>query len=114
MPMIPLHGGLRDSALSLIPLSSSTTEATPLPRGSREVHKAEMLSGPPSGTSTSDHFSLRTRRSLVSASTAPTPDDFSGWGGKPAALSTPAPETPSTPSVGSLMGRLKAFSKSTP
>ncbi|RPD67758.1 WD40 repeat-like protein [Lentinus tigrinus ALCF2SS1-7] len=115
-PMIPLHGGLRDSALSPIPQSPSTAEATPLPRGSKDVHKAETLSGPPSsfppsGTSTSDYFSLRTRRPSVS--TAPTPDDFSGWGGKSAAISTSAPETPSTPSVGSLMGRLKAFGKGT-
>ncbi|KAI0707436.1 hypothetical protein C8T65DRAFT_740369 [Cerioporus squamosus] len=119
-PMIPLYGGVRDSALSPIPQSPNTAEATPLPRGSRDVQKAETLSGPPSsfppsGSGSSDYFSLRTRRPSVS--TAPTPDDFSGWGGKSTAPSTSAPEaglqTPSTPSMGSIMGRLKAFGKGT-
>ncbi|RDX42109.1 hypothetical protein OH76DRAFT_144992 [Lentinus brumalis] len=119
-PMIPLYGGIRDStsALSPIPQSPNTAEATPLPRGSRDVQKAETLSGPPSSfppSGSSDYFSLRTRRPSVS--TAPTPDDFSGWGSKATTPSTSAPEaglqTPSTPSMGSLMGRLKAFGKGT-
>ncbi|KAI8976307.1 hypothetical protein BD414DRAFT_539301 [Trametes punicea] len=119
-PMIPLHNAMRDSALSPIPQSPSTAEATPMPRGRNDGPKADATSTPTAPPSSypppgnNDYFSLRTRRGSVSTSgTAPTPDDFSGWGGKPSSVpDTSGMATPSTPTMGSIMGRLKAFGKS--
>lgn len=110
-PLIPLHSSLRDSGgLSPIPQSPSTADATPMSRGSKDANATPAL--PPSAypaSGNTDYFSLRSRRPSVS--TAPTPDDFAGWGGKAPVTSTSAPDsalaTPSTPS--SLMGRIKAF-----
>ncbi|EIW53101.1 uncharacterized protein TRAVEDRAFT_32004 [Trametes versicolor FP-101664 SS1] len=127
-PMIPLHGSIRDSVLSPIPQSPSTADATPMPRGTSHT-KSETIAtpgAPPSSfppTGNNDYFSLRTRRGSVSTSSAgaPTPlaDDFSGWGpgGKPVSPAAASPDatampTPSTPTMGSIMGRLKAFGKS--
>ncbi|KAI0740004.1 hypothetical protein C8Q80DRAFT_1111397 [Daedaleopsis nitida] len=116
-PMIPLHGSIRESGLSPIPQSPSTAEATPLPHGPKDFTKAESGTtpgGPPSSfpsSNSSDYFSLRARRPSISA--APTPDDFSGWGGKSTTSnSEPGLQTPNTPTMGSLMGRIKAFGKS--
>ncbi|KAI0357265.1 hypothetical protein OH77DRAFT_1519667 [Trametes cingulata] len=119
-PMIPLHGTIRDSALSPIPQSPSTAEATPMPRGRTDNPKADGAatpaappsSYPPAGNN--DYFSLRRRGSVSTSGGAPTPDDFSGWG-KPSSQSVPDTSglaTPSTPTMGSIMGRLKAFGKS--
>ncbi|KAI0631871.1 hypothetical protein C8Q77DRAFT_1061553 [Trametes polyzona] len=120
-PLIPLHGSLRDSALSPIPQSPNTADATPMPRGNTNAQKTDAVTtpaaaGPPSSYPTSgnnDYFSLRTRRgSLSTSGGAPTPDDFTGWG-KPASAPESNPmQTPSTPTMGSIMGRLKAFGKS--
>ncbi|KAI0659996.1 hypothetical protein C8Q70DRAFT_977330 [Cubamyces menziesii] len=119
-PLIPLHNHIRDSALSPIPQSPSTAEATPIPRGGREGQKhdpaATPAAVPPSSYppgSNNDYFSLRTRRGSVSTS-GTTPDDFSGWGSKPSSVpDSSGLATPSTPTMGSIMGRLKAFGKST-
>ncbi|KAI0759295.1 hypothetical protein BD413DRAFT_488036 [Trametes elegans] len=120
-PLIPLHGSIRDSALSPIPQSPTTADATPMPRGRNDGQRPESGATPgvvpPSSypsAGNNDYFSLRTRRGSVSTSSgAPTPDDFSGWGGKAAsAPDSSALPTPSTPTMGSIMGRLKAFGKS--
>ncbi|CDO72560.1 hypothetical protein BN946_scf184983.g43 [Trametes cinnabarina] len=119
-PMIPLHNTMRDSTLSPIPQSPGTADATPLPRGRNDGPKSDAAgtpTGPPSSyppAGHNDYFSLRTRRGSVSTSgTAPTPDDFSGWGGKSSSVpDTSSLVTPSTPTMGSIMGRLKAFGKS--
>ncbi|KAI9069649.1 hypothetical protein FKP32DRAFT_1640619 [Trametes sanguinea] len=119
-PLIPLHNAMRDSTLSPIPQSPSTADATPMPRGRNDGPKSDAAgtpSGPPSSyppTGNNDYFSLRTRRGSVSTSgTAPTPDDFSGWGGKPSSVpDSSGMATPSTPTMGSIMGRIKAFGKS--
>lgn len=112
-PMIPINTGLRDSALSPIPQSPFSNDATPVPRRS-----ATMDHGAPASRE-GDYFSLRTRRPSVSipvtspgsAVVPPSPDDFGGWGApgvKPYDPNAPAPTTP-----GGLMGRLKAFGKGT-
>ncbi|KAI0820850.1 hypothetical protein BC628DRAFT_1422525 [Trametes gibbosa] len=115
-PMIPLHGNIRDSALSPIPQSPSTADATPMPRGSTNTQRAETVTTPPSSfpPAGNDYFSIRTRRGSVSTSGgAPTPDEFSGWGSKvPLVPDSSAMPSPSTPTMGSIMGRLKAFGKS--
>ena len=126
-PMIPLHGALRDSVLATIPQSPNLGDATPMPisHGLRDSQRSDNSTGsavPPSayGTVNTDYFSHHgsSRRPSVSSPGGPTtPDDFSGWGGKSTSSvgsgSDAAPlVTPSTPTMGSLMGRLnKAFSK---
>ncbi|KAI0706677.1 hypothetical protein C8Q76DRAFT_629871 [Earliella scabrosa] len=123
-PMIPLHGGVRESGLSPIPQSPSNSDATPLPQPLKAEKGADGAAPPSafpaSASGNSDYFSLRARRPSVSTSTAPTPtpDDFSGWGGKNAAGAAGGGaelglQSPSTPTMGSLMGRIKAFGKST-
>lgn len=114
-PHIPLSVSARDSGsgLSPIPQSPATADMTPMPM-------RPVATEPPSGVpipaaNRDDYFSLRTRRGSLSTSTgAPhnvtTPDDFSSWGGRPP-VETPVPQTPSTPSAGGLIGRLKALGK---
>ena len=105
-PLIPLTS-LRDP-LPTIP-QSPTNMATPTPR---PRHTSETPSASKNASKDIDYFTLKTKR----ASGAPTtPDDFSGWGG-PAAKgrendATPL-VTPSTPSSGGFMGRLRQLGKS--
>ncbi len=126
-PMIPLHSALRDSGLATIPQSPNFADATPMPisHGLRDSQRSDNSVGPavpPSayGTVSNDYFSQlgSSRRPSVSSPGGPTtPDDFSGWGGKSissggSGLDTGPLVTPSTPTMGSIMGRLnKAFSK---
>ncbi|KAI1787218.1 hypothetical protein LXA43DRAFT_1030141 [Ganoderma leucocontextum] len=126
-PMIPLHSTLRDSGLPTIPQSPNLADATPMPisHGLRDSQRSDNSVGsavPPSAYSTmnNDYFSHHgsTRRPSFSTPGGPTtPDDFSGWGGKSTSSvgsgsDTALLQTPITPTMGSLMGRLnKAFSK---
>lgn len=125
-PMIPLHSALRDSGLATIPQSPNLADATPVPisYGLRDSQRSDNSAGsavPPTayGTSNNDHFSqqgIGRRPSITSPGGPTTPDDFSGWGGRSTSSvgsgSDTAPlQAPSTPTMGSLMGRLKAFSK---
>ncbi|KAF9810753.1 hypothetical protein IEO21_06804 [Rhodonia placenta] len=97
-PLIPLNQGIRDSVLSPIP--QSPAEGTPTARTQPDV----ASSAPPS----SDYFSLRTRRgSMSTATSTSTPDDFASWASR-----EPGQQTPSTPTAGGLMGRIRAFGKS--
>ncbi|KAI0919919.1 hypothetical protein AcV5_001861 [Taiwanofungus camphoratus] len=105
-PLIPLQIGARDSILSPIPQSPSDT--TPMPRSPQRSHTLDGAAG----SSPSDYFSMRPRRGSIStAGSASAPDDFSAWGGKPTDPS--GLQTPTTPTTGGLMGRLRAFGKST-
>ncbi|PIL26820.1 transporter [Ganoderma sinense ZZ0214-1] len=126
-PMIPLHGALRDSGLPTIPQSPNLADATPMPisHGLRDSQRSDNSTGsgvPPSayGTVNADyvsHHGISRRPSVSTPGGLTTPDDFSGWGGK-STLSVGSGSdatplvSPSTPTMGSLMGRLnKAFSK---
>ncbi|KAI0667157.1 hypothetical protein C8Q78DRAFT_982656 [Trametes maxima] len=117
-PMIPL-GSIRDSTLSPIPQSPNTADATPMPRGrvdskvdTASVPVTSLSSHPPAGNS--DYFTIRRRGSVSTSGGTHTPDEFSGWGGKGSSAPDPSSmPTPSTPTMGSIMGRLKAFGKST-
>ncbi|GBE85633.1 hypothetical protein SCP_0801520 [Sparassis crispa] len=100
---IPLNTGVKDSSLSAIPQSPNDT--TPMPLPLRSPQRSQTDSG--GSASPSDYFSLRTRRGSLSTGSMTTPDDL-GWGGK---SQDNALQTPSTPNT--LMGRLKAFGKST-
>ncbi|KZT64082.1 WD40 repeat-like protein [Daedalea quercina L-15889] len=96
-PLIPINMGLRDSS-ALSPIPQSPSDVTPMPQRSHTLDTS--TSSPPS----SDYFSLRTRRiSISTAGSTTAPDDFSSWG------KDPGLQTPTTPSAGGLMGRLKAF-----
>lgn len=102
-PLIPINTGLRDSS-ALSPIPQSPSDATPMPMPQRSHTLDTATSSPPS----SDYFSLRTRRTSIStAGSTTTPDEYGSWN-KDAGL-----QTPTTPSAGGLMGRLKAFGKST-
>ncbi|OBZ73445.1 hypothetical protein A0H81_07251 [Grifola frondosa] len=85
-PLIPINTTIRDSGLSPIPQSPGNSDATPMPRGSQVSDSA----APP------DYFNLRNRGGKGSSG-----QDASGL------------QTPTTPSAGGLMGRLRAFGKST-
>ena len=102
-PLIPINTGMRDSS-ALSPIPQSPSDATPMPMPQRAHTLDSAASTPPS----SDYFSLRTRRTSIStAGSTTTPDEYGTWS-KDATL-----QTPTTPSAGGLMGRLKAFGKST-
>ncbi|KAI0728948.1 hypothetical protein C8Q72DRAFT_778814 [Fomitopsis betulina] len=99
-PLIPINTGLRD-APTLSPIPQSPSDATPMPIPQRAHTLDTATNSPPS----SDYFSLRTRRTSVStAGSTPAPDEWN----KDAGL-----QTPTTPSAGGLMGRLKALGKNT-
>ena len=114
-PMISLSSAVRDAPLSPIPQSPISNESTPIPI-SLPRRSATIDHGAPASRE-NDYFSLRGARSSFSQTPGPiptSPDDFSSWGTpsltpKPGDLQGPL--TPSTPSAGGLMGRLRAFGK---
>lgn len=133
-PSIVTGGGYKRESfiLSPIPQSPSTiNDATPMPRPVRRSSTTDgnNLHSAKDAATTNDYFSLRGQRPSsggdAGAGTVVTPDDFSGWSGpggsktpnnNTAELQTPTaeiPQTPSTPSTGGLMGRLRAFGKAT-
>ncbi|PCH34582.1 hypothetical protein WOLCODRAFT_27311 [Wolfiporia cocos MD-104 SS10] len=93
-PHIPLSGnGVRDSGLSPIPQSPSDSTPMPMPQ------RAQTADAAPGSPQTADYFSLRARRMSLSTASTGTTDDYSL-------------QTPTTPSAGGLMGRIRALGKS--
>ncbi|KAH7906675.1 hypothetical protein BJ138DRAFT_1162084, partial [Hygrophoropsis aurantiaca] len=114
-PMIPLATlkGPQPQILTSIPQSPPVPaihDMTPMPP---RPARTSNLDPPPSATRDLDYFNSRTRRPST-ASTALS-EDFSGWGGPGTTpkLDAPALPTPSTPSGGGLMNRLKTLGRST-
>ncbi|TFK51249.1 WD40 repeat-like protein [Heliocybe sulcata] len=110
-PMIQLHPLAKDSGLSPIPQSPTvaSNDATPMPRP-KATAPSGLATAPP--TSSSDYFSLRTRQNSLTGGRPATPDDFSGWGAPKTSTDAVVPATPSTPSAGGFMGKLRHFGKS--
>ncbi|TFY58900.1 hypothetical protein EVJ58_g6121 [Rhodofomes roseus] len=102
-PLIPINTGLRDSS-TLSPIPQSPSDVTPMPMPQRSHTLDTSTSSPPS----SDYFSLRARRPSISTTgSTTTPDEASPW------VKDSGLQSPSTPSGGGLMGRLKALGKGT-
>ncbi|KIJ53413.1 hypothetical protein M422DRAFT_222750 [Sphaerobolus stellatus SS14] len=101
-PLIPL-AGLRDP-LPTIPQSPNVGTPTPRPR-----HASETPASKNAGSREVDYFNVKNKR----VSGVPTtPDDFSSWGGSASKSDVTPQPTPSTPSGGGFMGRLRVFGKS--
>ena len=110
-PRIPI---VNTTGAQLVPIPQSPASMVPAvgmptPKPRREANEALI---PPKIASSkeSDYFSMKTKQT---SSMSTTPDDFSGWGGprdkdKDGAI----PQTPSTPSGGGFIGRLRHFGKS--
>ncbi|KAI0052794.1 WD40 repeat-like protein [Auriscalpium vulgare] len=91
--------------------ATGSSEATPVPvmHQRSQTEAVPPAAGPPGpGAKENDYFSLRVRRTSLSANGPTTPDDFSGWSGP--ATKPDAPLSPTTPG-GGLIGRLKTFGK---
>lgn len=106
---VPL-AGLNDTQLPTIPQSPKTAIETPTPRPRQTADTPTLLKG--NFSKEGDYFSMKTKRI---SGTPTTPDDFSGWGGpstKSKDFETTGQQTPSTPSSGGFMGRLRQLGKS--
>ncbi|THH15451.1 hypothetical protein EW146_g5015 [Bondarzewia mesenterica] len=111
-PKIPLYQPLSPIQQSpVLPGSDNDSNSTPIPRHAKAQTDASATPLPPSSFKENDYFSLRVRRPSVSSGGGTgEPDDFSGWGG-PGTRNSDVPTTPSTPTAGGLMGRLKSLGK---
>ncbi|KAH7917849.1 WD40 repeat-like protein [Leucogyrophana mollusca] len=114
-PMIPLAAlkASQPQLLTAIPQSPAQHDMTPMPP--RPI-RTSNLDPPPSATRDTDYFNSRARRPSTASTALSASEDFSGWGGpgstpKPG-METSALQTPSTPSAGGLMNRLKTLGKS--
>lgn len=111
-PLIPL----KDSHLSPIPQSppsiSIMTPGTPIPRPRRSQEAGGLAKSAPNKET--DYFTVAKAKRFSSSGTAL--DDFSAWGGpgsKDQDKEVSTPQTPSTPSGGGFIGRLRHFGRST-
>ncbi|EPQ53055.1 hypothetical protein GLOTRDRAFT_45540 [Gloeophyllum trabeum ATCC 11539] len=112
-PMIQLFPIGKESGLSPIPQSPTvaSNDATPVPQP-KPVIAAGVATAPATSSKDGDYFSLRARQNSVSGGRPTTPDDFAVWGPPKTANDSAIPATPSTPSAGGFMGKLRHFGKS--